>query len=248
MISSPRLDRSARPAGNGPVRAVAYLRVSTAEQADSGAGLDAQRTTVQREAERRGWELVAVEVEAGASAKTLTGRPALDAALQAVKSVRADVLVVAKLDRLSRSVADFATLLDRAQREGWGLVALDLGVDTTIPAGELVANVMAAVAQWERRTIGQRTREGLAAKRASGVRLGRPPVLPPEVVLRIVQDRADGRTLHAIADGLTAAGMPTARGAGPWRTSSVAAVLQSPAARQAAVGHNPEIPNSQPSA
>jgi DNA invertase Pin-like site-specific DNA recombinase len=213
--------------------------VSTAEQADSGAGLDAQRATVQREAERRGWELVAVAVDAGASAKTLTGRPALDAALDAVQSGDADVLVVAKLDRLSRSVADFAALLDRAQRKGWGLVALDLGVDTTTPAGELVANVMAAVAQWERRTIGQRTREGLAAKRASGVRLGRPPVLPAKVVVRIVQERAAGRTLQAIADGLTAAGIPTARGTGPWRSSSVGALLQSPAARQAAAGRQP---------
>jgi DNA invertase Pin-like site-specific DNA recombinase len=182
---------------------------------------------------------VAVAVDAGASAKTLTGRPALDAALDAVQSGDADVLVVAKLDRLSRSVADFAALLDRAQRKGWGLVALDLGVDTTTPAGELVANVMAAVAQWERRTIGQRTREGLAAKRASGVRLGRPPVLPAKVVVRIVQERAAGRTLQAIADGLTAAGIPTARGTGPWRSSSVGALLQSPAARQAAAGRQP---------
>ena len=235
MTFSRRPVRSARLADDQSVRAVAYLRVSTAEQADSGAGLDAQRATVEREAQQRGWELVAVEVEAGASAKTLIGRPALDAALEAVKSGRADVLVVAKLDRLSRSVADFATLLDRAQGEGWGLVALDLGVDTTTPAGELVANVMAAVAQWERRTIGQRTREGLAAKRASGVRLGRPPVLPVDVVQWVVQERAKGRTLQVIADGLTVDAVPTARGGAVWRTSTVSALLQSAARRAVAV-------------
>jgi DNA invertase Pin-like site-specific DNA recombinase len=222
---------------DGPVRAVGYLRVSTSEQAESGAGLDAQRATVEGEAARRGWNLVAVEVDAGASAKSLTGRPALDAALLAVESGAADVLVVAKLDRLSRSVADFAALLDRAQQGGWGLVALDLGVDTTTPAGELVANVMAAVSQWERRTIGVRTREGLAAKRASGVRLGRPPVLPTEVVQRIVQERAAGRTLKVIAAGLTEDGVATARGGNAWGTSTVAALLQSVAGRAAeAVG------------
>ncbi len=240
---SRRSTRLLRPVHDGPVRAVAYLRVSTAEQVDSGAGLDAQRTTVVRETQRRDWELVAVEVDAGASGKSLTGRPALDAALDAVRMGRADVLVVAKLDRLSRSVADFAALLDQAQREGWGLVALDLGVDTTTPAGELVANVMAAVAQWERRTIGQRTREGLAAKRASGVRLGRPPVVPAEVVMQVLHCRSQGLTLQAIADELNAKGVPTARGTGPWRVSSVAALMRSGAASTRSVPNDFELPD-----
>ena len=92
---------AARAAVDGPIRAVGYLRVSTLEQAESGAGLDAQRATVESEAVRRTWELVALEVDAGASTKSLSGRPALDAALHAVESGAADVLVVAKLDRLS---------------------------------------------------------------------------------------------------------------------------------------------------
>ncbi len=213
-------------------RAVGYLRVSTSEQADSGAGLDAQRATINSEAGRRGWALVDVLVDAGVSGKRLDNRPALTEALTLVEGGRADVLVVAKLDRLSRSVADFASLLDRAHRRGWGLVALDLGVDTTTPAGELVANVMAAVAQWERRAIGQRTREGLAARRAVGVRLGRPPVLPMPVVERIVRERTSGRTLAAIAEGLTRDAVPTARGGVAWKASSVASVLQSQQAAQ----------------
>ena len=209
------------------------MRVSTSEQADSGAGLAAQRSTIESEAQRRGWRLVDVHVDAGFSGKSVTNRPALAAALGQVESGAADVLVVAKLDRLSRSVADFAGLLDRAQRRRWGLVALDLGVDTTTPAGELVANVMAAVAQWERRAIGQRTREGLAAKRAAGIRLGRPQVLPPEVVQRIVDERKAGETLEGIARGLTRDGVRTARGGPGWRRSSVAAVLKSQAASAA---------------
>ncbi len=86
----------------------------------------------------------------------------------------ADVLLVAKLDRLTRSLRDFGELAERARKRRWALVCLDLGVDTTTPAGELVAGVVASTAQYERRLIGQRTREALAARRAAGVRLGRP--------------------------------------------------------------------------
>ena len=222
---------SASPSGDlQQIRAIGYTRVSTAEQSDSGAGLDAQRSIIEFEMQRRGWQLVDIAVDAGFSAKTMTNRPALATALAHVEGGAADVLVVAKLDRLSRSVADFAALLDQAQRGGWGLVVLDLGVDTTTPAGELVANVMAAVAQWERRAIGVRTREGLAAKRAAGVRLGRPQVLLPETVTRIMTERAAGKTLQAIADGLMLDAVPTARGGASWRPSSVAAVLRSQAA------------------
>ncbi len=140
--------------------------MSTDEQADSGAGLVAQRSAIETEAARRGWHLVAVEVDAGASGKSLTGRPALTASLAAVTGGQADVLLVAKLDRLSRSLLDFAGLMARSQAEGWSLVALDLGVDTSTPAGEFMASVMASAAQWERRIIGQRTRDALSVKRS----------------------------------------------------------------------------------
>jgi DNA invertase Pin-like site-specific DNA recombinase len=90
--------------------------------------------------------------------------------------------VVAKLDRLSRSLLDFANLMAAARTEGWALVALDLGVDMTTPAGEMIANVLASLAQFERRLIGQRKREGLAAKRSAGVRLARPRNIGADVV------------------------------------------------------------------
>jgi DNA invertase Pin-like site-specific DNA recombinase len=67
--------------------------------------------------------------------------------------------------RLSRSVAQGAQVMDRAKRKGWSLVAFDFGLDTTTPAGEMVANVILSTAQYERRLIGQRTRDALAAKR-----------------------------------------------------------------------------------
>lgn len=95
---------------------------------------------------------------------------------------------------------------------GWAVVALDVNVDTTTPSGEMVAGVTAVVAQYERRLIGQRTRDGLAIKRAHGVRLGRRSELPRQVVSRIVQERAEGRSLRAIADELNRTSVPTGQG------------------------------------
>ena len=104
-------------------------------------------------------------------------------------------------------------------------MALDCAVDTTTPAGEAMANVLATFSQFERRLIGQRTREALAAKRAQGVRLGRPPKVPPRVVSRISQEREAGRSLAAIADDLNHDAVPTAQGGRQWWPATVRAVL-----------------------
>ena len=154
--------------------------------------------------------------------------------LEDLDAGRAGVLVVAKLDRLSRSVSQGAQVMERAQRRGWSLVALDFGLDTTTPAGEMVANVILSTAQYERRLIGQRTRDALAAKRAAGVRLGRPQVLPDYVVRRIVAERAAGRSLRAIAAVLMDDGVRTARGGAVWQASSVKAVVESQAGERLA--------------
>jgi DNA invertase Pin-like site-specific DNA recombinase len=212
---------------------VAYLRVSTEEQATSGAGLAAQAAAIDAEVVRRGWVLYRTYTDAGASGKSMTGRAELLAAIEAVEAGEAGTLVVAKLDRLSRSLLDFAALMARAQANGWNLVALDLGIDLSTPAGEFLASVMASAAQWERRIIGQRTKDALAARRAAGVRLGRPGVLPRSVVDRIVKERAAGSTLAAIAENLDAEGVPTAHGGARWHRATVRAVLLSQAAQPA---------------
>lgn len=205
-------------------RVIGYVRVSTEEQVDSGAGLAAQHAALAMEAARRGWDLEVV-VEEGRSAKDLN-RPVLQEALTRLDERQAEVLVVSKLDRLSRSVRDFGGVLDRAHRHGWSVVCLDLGVDTTTPAGELMGNIVASTAQYERRLIGVRTRDALAVKRAAGVRLGRPSALPAPVVERIVKESTAGLTLSVIARGLEADAVPTARGGARWYPSTVAKVLQ----------------------
>src|SRR4051812_32839963 len=113
-----------RRIGGDPTVVVAYLRVSTDEQAVSGAGLAAQEVAIRAEVDRRGWTLHAVHTAAGVSVKPLPRGPGFALVLEDVESGRAGGLIVAKLDRLSRSLLDFAALMERAQSCGWNLVAL----------------------------------------------------------------------------------------------------------------------------
>lgn len=214
-------------------KVIGYLRVSTDEQAVSGLGLGDQRSVIAAEAARRDWTDVEFLSDEGYSAKNLS-RPAIATALDMLRTGQASVLVVSKLDRLSRSLLDFATLMDRARREGWELVVLDLAIDTTVPSGQLMANVMAAFAEYERQLIGARTSAALQQLKAQGKRLGRPRTLPAEVTARIVASRAERETLAAIADSLNADAVPTARGGARWYPSTVKAVLSSAALDAAA--------------
>ncbi len=122
---------------------------------------------------------------------------------------------------------DFAGMMADSQKQGWAVVCLDLGVDTTTPAGEVTANVLASFAQFERRLIGQRTKDTLAVRRSEGVRLGRVRETPDDVVERIVRERSEKASLRAIADGLNSDGIPTVRGGRCWWPTSVRAVLRS---------------------
>lgn len=227
-MASPRQQRKPPTgrtgASDGHVRALGYIRVSTQEQGQSGAGLEAQRKAIRAACKDRGFHLVNVVQDSGFSAKDLN-RPALQTALGALDQGEVDALVVAKLDRLSRSLLDFASVMERSKRKGWSVVALDLGVDTTTPAGEMVANVMASFAAYERRLIGQRTKDALEVKKAQGVTLGRPRTLPSDVAERIATERAKGMSLAAIAAGLNADGVETAQGGSRWYPSTVRAVL-----------------------
>jgi DNA invertase Pin-like site-specific DNA recombinase len=210
--------------------ALGYVRVSTQQQVDAGASLEAQRNALTAEAERRGWDIELVADE-GLSAKNLH-RPGLRDALDRLDHGDADALLSIRLDRVSRSVVDFAGLLVRANRRGWQVVLLSPNLDTADPAGKFTAHVLAAASEYERDLVRVRTREGMAQRRAEGVHLGRPPTLDESVVARIVEERAAGRTLKAIAAGLTADGVPTARGRGTWSTSTVQGVLASTTARR----------------
>jgi DNA invertase Pin-like site-specific DNA recombinase len=210
---------------SSPKRVVGYVRVSTREQAEDGHGLDAQRTEIRRAAEARGWEVAAWAEDAGVSGARLNGRAGWSEAVRLAETGEVDAVVASKIDRVSRSVADFANLVDRARSSGWILVVLDVGLDLSTPTGEFVAHILSAAAQLERRMIGQRTKDGLSAARAKGVRLGRPRSLSDDVADRIAGLRAGGATFAAIAEQLNAEQVPTARGGQRWHPATVRAVL-----------------------
>lgn len=201
------------------VRAIGYCRVSTDEQGDSGLGLSAQERTIRDEADRRGWTMETIYTDV-ASGKSLRGRESFATAMRTLTDGRADVLVVAKLDRLSRSVSDFAAILAQSYTEGWALDICDLSVDTTTPSGKMVAQIMMVLAEWEREMIGDRTRAALRAARAKGARLGRRANVPPETVRLIRVLRSSGKSYARIAEALTHEGVPTAQG-GRWHAATV---------------------------
>lgn len=203
--------------------ALAYVRVSTEDQAERGASLKAQQAALRTEAERRGWAMKIVADE-GVSAKNLQ-RPGLQAALAALDAGEADYLMAVRLDRVSRSVADFAGLLDRAVRRGWGLVMLSPNLDTSDPAGRFTANVLASAAQYERELIGARTREGMAQRKAEGVHVGRPRVMDEAARDRVLALRGEGLAMGKIADRLNSEGVTTAHGGRKWYASTVKCVL-----------------------
>lgn len=208
--------------------AVAYLRVSTDEQVKHGAGLDAQRAAIEAFAMARGMTIAAWHVDEGVSGSVdPENRPALSKALEELTTGPAGVLLFLRVDRVGRVAYDLLGLARRAEHEGWTLAAADGTVDLTTPTGRTMFQMQGAFAELEREMIRQRTREGLAEKRAQGVRLGRPAGLPDEVVARIVREHdEDGRGWTAIANGLTADGVPTAQGGAKWYPSTVQKVYR----------------------
>lgn len=218
-------------------RVVAYYRVSTEGQGRSGLGLEAQKEAVAGLCQSRGWQIVAefTEVESGKR----DDRPQLQAAMHRAK-VTGAVLVIAKLDRLSRSAA-FLTAL---QESGTRFVAADMP-----EACETTVGILAVMARAERKAISRRTREALAAAKARGTRLGNPngaaalrrAAKGNAAALEAVKANAAGRaadyapiiadiratgatSLPAIARELNERGIVTPRG-GRWHPSSVRNLL-----------------------
>lgn len=222
-MTTPR--RRKRSQHTGPQRWVGYCRVSTGKQVASGGGLDDQEAKIRAAATARGAELVGIEVDGGISGTSTDGRDALARALEMVRTGQADGIVVTKIDRLARSVADFSRLVEEAKREGWTITVTDIGLDLSTSNGRLVAGVLAQVAAWEAEVIAERTSDAMQAKIQTGTRYGRKAKVPTEVVDRIVAERAAGRGLVAIGEGLMADDILTSTGKATWHASTVRQVL-----------------------
>jgi site-specific DNA recombinase len=222
--------------------AAIYTRVSTTEQADSGAGLQAQEDAARRFAAAQGWTVAGVFTDAGVSgAAGLDKRPAL---LEAISTLtRGGVLVVAKLDRMTRGEPLAAAMIEAAvTRKGARIVsAAGEGTGSDDPSSVLMKRMVQAFNEYERLIIGARTKAALQAKRRRGERVGQVPygftlaadgrTLEPvagelAVVEKLRQMRADGHTLRSIADELTRQGILTREGKARWTHTTVAGILR----------------------
>jgi DNA invertase Pin-like site-specific DNA recombinase len=225
-------------ASNG--KFVAYYRVSTGRQGKSGLGLDAQRAAVATYLNGGDWQIVDefTEVENGKR----PDRPELDKALAAARLHRAS-LVVSKVDRLTRSVAFLSRLLEAGVDVRFADLPQIEGA-----TGRFLLQQMVAVAELEAGMISARTRAALAAAKKRGTKLGGNRGVKPTAKMRarstaVLQQRADARaadigptvralqaagatSLRAIAAGLNAQGIPTAKGSGRWSAVQVARVLE----------------------
>jgi DNA invertase Pin-like site-specific DNA recombinase len=209
-----------RPPNSLPL--AAYVRVSTAGQAASGVGIAAQRAAITQAADQDGFEVGSWYEDAGKSGAKLQNRPGLQAALAMIASESVGGLVVAKIDRLGRSY-DVMTLVGRAAHEGWRLLALDVGLDTTTAEGELVAGALTMAARFEWRRISQRQLEKHEELRRQGRPRG-PASVPPEIADRMLAARQQGWSYREIAETATRMGMPPVR-ATRWHASSVRSAI-----------------------
>ena len=148
-------------------QAIGYVRVSTEQQADSGLSIEAQRCKLEALATLNDYQLVDVVVDAGASAKSLD-RPGWQRVMGAVHGRQVGAVLIAKLDRCTRSVADLAQLIDTFSRRGVALISAAESLDTSSAGGRLVVNVLGAVAQWEREATAERTSAALQVLKQQG--------------------------------------------------------------------------------
>ena len=164
-----------------PLRVGLYARVSTHDQQT----LPLQIRAMREYAAKRGWTIVAQIKEVGSGASRREMRTTL---IAAARRREVDVVLVWRLDRWGRSVADLVSTLQELQHLGVGFVSLTEALDLTTPAGRAMAGLLAVFAEFEREILRERVRAGLAHARLNGKRLGRPP--------SVVQKSTDARKLY----------------------------------------------------
>jgi DNA invertase Pin-like site-specific DNA recombinase len=221
------------------MKAIGYVRVSTDRQAEQGVSLEAQEAKIRAMATVQGAELFEVIVDGGESAKNLN-RPGLQRLIALVDSAKVEAVIVSKLDRLTRSVKDLCSLLELLEKRGVALISVAESLDTASAAGRLVITIMAAVSQWEREAIGERTRDALRHKRTSGERVGNirfgfrlspdgkhvePDPGEQGVLTEIGHLRQSGQTMRGIAAALNRKALRTRRGSA-WRLEHVARIIK----------------------
>lgn len=223
------------------MKVIAYVRVSSEEQAQSGLGLESQKAKIEAYCDLYNHEIVELITDAGVSAKNLK-RPGIQAALAALDGGRADGLIIFKLDRLSRNVSDMGSLITKyfSEKAGKALLSVSDQIDTTTAGGRLVLNVLTSVAQWERESCGERTAAALDSKARRGeIKGGAAPLgrkwneekkhetneQEAQAVRLIHELRETGLSMRGIVEELNKRGVPVARKGNKWHLTTIHRVL-----------------------
>jgi len=215
-------------------KVIGYVRVSTEDQAINGVSLDAQQDKIRQYCELYDLELVGIKIDAGKTAKNLD-RQGLQDCLTMLDNGLVEGIIILKLDRLTRKIADLNYLLENYFNQHL-LFSVQEKIDTSTAAGRLILNVLMSVSQWEVETISERTKTALSYKKSIGEHCGSIPLgyeivnkklektQQFETVIYIKELRKQGLSMAKIADQLNSESIPTARG-GNWFGSTIKAIL-----------------------
>lgn len=224
------------------MKALAYVRVSTEEQAREGISLQNQESRIRAFCQAKDWGLADVLVDEGYSGSSLD-RPRMQELIRRCQRREVDVVVIYKLDRLTRSVRDLGYLVqDVFGKYETAFSSIQDNFDTTTANGKLILNILGSVAQWERDIVVERTRDVMAHKRLSLKLIGAIPMgfdlagdgetlVPNEQELDVVRQmmllRQAGHSFQTISEKLNDDGTPAKQG-GRWYSKTVRSVLRNP--------------------
>ncbi len=219
--------------------AIAYIRVSTEDQAAEGCSIDAQRAKLEAWCFANDYELLEVFTDAGLSGGRADNRPGLQAAIDTACKTGA-ALVVYSLSRLARSTRDTLLIGERLDKAGADLVSLSERIDTTSAAGRMVFRMLAVLAEFEKDQVSERTKMALAHKKSKSERVGTIPYgfdlsadgvslvkneSEQAVILQIQELRAAGESYRAIACELQKRGILTKGGKAEWNHNTIRSVV-----------------------
>ena len=173
-----------------------YCRVSTMDQS-----IEMQRSDLRRYCEQRGFEIFKEYGDEGVSG-TKDRRPALDALMEDARKRLFDGVLCWRFDRFARSTKHLITALDEFRHLGIEFISYQENIDTASPLGKAMFTIVAAIAELERNIIVERIRGGIRRAREQGKRLGRRPLTDPSLLRTVLQIKAQGKSIRAIAEAV----------------------------------------------
>lgn len=219
-------------------KTIAYIRVSTSEQADRGFSLPAQEQKIKQYAELYGIQIDEVIHDAGFSAKSMD-RPGFQKIIQMMNKKEIGTLVIAKLDRMTRCIKDLAEIIELTNKKDVSLISVNEHIDTGTAAGRMILNMLGVISQWERETIGERTSSALQYKKQSGKVYNCnalygyenvngqliPVESEQETITLMIHLRDQGHSFKSIADKLNSLGI-CSRSGKIWHSEQVRRVIK----------------------